>query len=281
MSQEDEVEGAAGFTFTLSGVVKHLLKHILGRAGYEVKRRTSVAGVFESPVTALEREAEEKIGLVRDHTMLPYARLLSLYEQAVYCETAGIPGCFVECGTWKGGASGLMVLANLAHGRSRRHLHLFDSFEGIPEPDEAVDGAKAVSEALKAGGGARGRLVSVAGFYQSTGTLEVNRRLLESNISYDSQYLHYHPGWFQDTLPREAGEVGEIAILRLDGDWYASTRVCLEYLYHQVVSGGFVIIDDYGCYEGCRKAVDQFLLEEGLQPYLHRIDSEGRYWIKS
>jgi hypothetical protein len=109
----------------------------------------------------------------------------------------------------------------------------------------------------------------------------VNRELLENTIGYDPTYLHYHQGWFQETLPREAHKTGEIAILRLDGDWYASTSICLDYLYHQVVSGGFVIIDDYGCYEGCKKAVDEFMELQGIQLYLNRIDNEGRYWIKS
>jgi hypothetical protein len=260
--------------------MKHLLKHVLETAGYEVKRKNVSADPPETHRPQLEEEAESMIRVIQGHTMLPYPRLLSLYEQAVFCETAGLPGAFVECGTWKGGAVGLMALANLAHGKTPRHIHLFDSFEGIPEPDEAVDGTKAVMEARRAGGGTKGRLVSVAGFYQDAGALETNRELLEETIGYDPAWLHYHEGWFQDTLPRAAGEVAEIAVLRLDGDWYASTKVCLDYLYHQVVSGGFVIIDDYGCYEGCRRAVDEFLQAEGIRPFLHRIDSEGRYWIK-
>lgn len=266
-------------------MVKTLVKKIAGNLGYEISRKAQSAQADPQPspdsLEALEQETDEQIRRVCQHTMLPYARLHSLYQQAVYCEEAGVEGSFVECGTWKGGAVGLMALANLAHGRARRPLHLFDSFDGIPEPDAAVDGAKAVSEARASGGGAEGRLVPLNGFYESQGTLQVNRQLLEEQIGYDPRFLHYHVGWFQQTLPREAGDVGAIAILRLDGDWYASTKVCLEYLYPQVVAGGFIIVDDYGCYEGCRKAVAEFLQREGLNPYLHRIDSQARYWIKS
>jgi hypothetical protein len=260
--------------------MKRFLKQVLETAGYEVKKKNPPPAQSQTRRPEIEQEADSQIGIICHHTMLPYARLFSLYEQAVFCETAGLPGCFVECGTWKGGAAGLMALANMAHAESRRPIHLFDSFEGIPEPDETVDGVKAVFEARQAGGGTSGRLVSVAGFYQAAGTLEVNRELLEDIIGYDPAYLYYHKGWFQDTLPREARTLGEIALLHLDGDWYASTKVCLEYLYDQVVSGGFVVIDDYGCYEGCRRAVDEFLQRAGLQTYLHRIDSEGRYWVK-
>ena len=180
---------------------------------------------------------------------------------------------------------GLMALGNMRHGARRRHLHLFDSFEGIPEPDETVDGERAIREVRSVGGGTAGKLVPVGNFYEryadGVGTLETNRHLMEGVIRYDPSFLHYHKGWFQDILPREAGNTREIAILRLDGDWYASTLVCLEHLYRNVVSGGFVIIDDYGYYEGCRKAVDDFLEQEGIRPYLNHIDAAGRYWIKS
>jgi hypothetical protein len=262
-------------------MVKASIKTLLGGFGLEVIRKSNIGNETCGFFNDFDREANEKIEIVRQHTMLPYTRLYSLYDQAVYCETEDIPGSFVECGTWKGGAVGLMALANLAHGQARRHIHLFDSFVGIPEPDEAVDGPKAINEAKQAGGGTQGRLEALTGLYESAGTLEDNRQLLEVTIRYDPGYLHYHQGWFQDTLPRKAGQTGEIAILRLDGDWYASTKVCLEYLFHRVVSGGFVIIDDYGRYDGCKKAVDEFLRSEGIRTYLHRIDSEGRYLVKA
>jgi O-methyltransferase len=216
--------------------------------------------------------------------MVPYARLVTLYQQVIFCETWNIPGCFVECGTWKGGAVGLMALGNLEAGATRRHLHLFDSFEGIPEPDVSIDGEKAVQQVVSIGGRAKGRLMPVAGFYEKyaggVGTLEENRSLLEEVIGYDPSFLHYHKGWFQNTLPEAAPDLGSVAILRLDADWYASTKICLEHLYDNVVSGGFVIIDDYGCYEGCKKAVDEFMKRRGVRAYLNHIDSEGRYLIK-
>ncbi len=77
-----------------------------------------------------------------------------------------------------------------------------------------------------------------------------------------------------------AATIGPIAILRLDGDWYASTRVCLEHLYGNVVRGGFIIIDAHGCYEACRKAVEEFLTRQRTPLFLHHIDQEARYGIK-
>jgi hypothetical protein len=258
---------------------KRLVSALAGGLGYEIRRKSTLGPGRRRYALGydMEAEAEEQVGVVQNYTMLTYPRLVTLYQQAVYCERSGMEGSFVECGTWRGGAVGIMALANMRHGRARRHLHLFDSFEGIPEPDAAVDGELAVREAKAAGGAADGKLSPLP---LSIGPLEANRELLEERIGYDPEFLHYHKGWFQETLPQAAGVVGPIAILRLDGDWYASTKVCLEHLYTNVVSGGFVIIDDYGTYEGCRKAVDEFLASEQVKPFLHHIDSTGRYLIK-
>lgn len=231
-----------------------------------------------------ETEARKAMALVRPFTMLSEGRLLSLYDQVVHCETRGVGGSYVECGTWKGGATGLMAAANLRAGRERRHLHLFDSFVGIPEPDAKLDGARAVDEVRKVGGGTDGKLVPIAGYYETyasgLGTAEDCRKVIESIVGYDPSFVHYHAGWFQETLPKLGADFGPIAILRIDADWHASTKVCLEHLYDRVVPGGFVIIDDYGYYEGCRKAVDEFLDARGLRVYLNDIDGCGRYWIK-
>lgn len=267
-------------------MLKRFVKLLVGSLGYEFRRKETVVSESEHRFLGydLEQEAYENILVVRSYTMVPYVRLVTLYQQVVFCETHGISGSFIECGTWNGGAVGLMALGNLKRGPTRRHIHLFDSFEGIPEPDEFIDGEKAVQQISSVGGGTKGRLEPVRGFYEKyadgVGTLETNKHLLEIIIGYDTFFLHYHKGWFQDTLSKVAAGIGDIAILKLDADWYASTKVCLEYLYDKVVSGGFVIVDDYGCYEGCKKAVDEFMKKKRIQAYLNHIDSEGRYWIK-
>lgn len=266
--------------------MKSVLKSIAKSVGYEVRRWRQ-----EQPNCSdhhpflgydMEQEAKENIDLIRANTMLSHSRLVTLYQQAVFCEKHNIAGSFVECGTWRGGAVGLMAIANLNHGNARRQLHLFDSFESVPEPDETIDGKRALEEVRQVGGGTTGKLVPLR-IYESIGTpdLEVNRKLLEEIIGYDSDFIKYHKGWFQDTVPRDAKEVGDIAILRLDGDWYASTKVCLDHLYDQVVNGGFVIIDDYGYYEGCKAAVDEFIALRDLKAFLNHIDDTGRYWIKA
>jgi len=148
-------------------------------------------------------------------------------------------------------------------GNSPRNIHLFDAFTEICEPDAEVDGEKAIREAREwsQSGAADGKLRPLTGIYDSfggPGSLEGNRELLTKEIGYDPGFLHFHKGWFQETMPKDSSQISQIAILRLDGDWYDSTRVCLEFLYDKVVPGGFVIIDNYGAYEGCRKAVAEF-----------------------
>jgi O-methyltransferase len=251
----------------LGGLAKELIRRGLRRFGFELRAQPR-------PSYGSAREFACALSIVRPYSMLPEARLLSLYEQVRYCEDHGLEGDYVECGVWKGGAVGMMALAS----RCGRRLHLFDSFEGICEPDAEIDGARAVAEAGAAHAGAQ--LIPVPGIYDKFGghgTLEDCRHLLEHVIGHPGDLIHYHQGWLQRTVP--AADIPKIAILRLDGDWYASTRVCLAHLLDRVVPGGFVIIDDYGTYEGCRRAVDETLASRPA--FLQRVDAGCFYFVKS
>jgi len=254
---------------------KTIINSVFSSLGYVVSRKRP-----EPPDTEVRRFIRQ----VTPNTMVGDAGLESLYSQALHCEAQGIAGAYVECGVWKGGSMGMMALVNRNHGKLPRHLHLFDSFSEICEPDEKLDGKRALREVKmwSKGGQAQGRLIPLKGIYDhlgGAGTVGECRRLLELQIGFDPDRVHYHEGWFQDTLPRSAATIGPIAILRLDSDWYASTKVCLDHLFEQVVPGGFVIIDDYGTYDGCRKAVDEFLAARGLSTYLHPVNDDIRYFI--
>jgi hypothetical protein len=260
--------------------MKRTLQKAFGVLGYEVRRRDKDAARRYDSAAA----AAECIEVVRANTMVGDEPLVSLFEQALFCESHNLPGSFVECGVWKGGSVGLMALVNLKYGKERRHIHLFDAFQEIPEPDASVDGERTIRVAMRAHEpGFSGRLRPLRGVYDDIGgpgTLEENQELLERKIGYPPEWLHYHVGWLQETLPRDADSIGEIALLRLDADLYASTRVCLEHLYDKVVRGGFVIVDDYGGFEGCRRAVDEFLTNRQPKVFLHYTNQECRYWIK-
>lgn len=260
-------------------LIRRALLSLVHRAGYEVFSRKWLPGA-DIP------EFETMLSRVDDSTMVARDGLFSLYLLALECEARGLAGSFVECGVWKGGAVGLMAQVNLAHGRERRPLHLFDAFGDICEPDASVDGPVAVAQARKwsPSSALDGGLRPMTGFYDhrgGPGSVEGNRALLVDRIGYDASFVHFHRGWFQDTLPACQGRLGPIALLRLDGDWHASTKVCLDHLYDLVVPGGFVILDDYGAYEGCRRAVDEFMAARGLRPHLHFVNRDVRYLVKA
>ena len=240
-----------------------------------LKERTAQAGKSHYPRLHYDEEdqAREALEIVADYTLTSYERLVTLWRQVRYLDRARILGCLVECGTWRGGSVGMMALAHLAGGRPLRDLHLFDSFEGLPEPDQEKDGDAAIDYAA---GRASGKLASIG---QCVAPLEDNRRLLGEIIGYPVSLTHYHVGWFQDTVPRDAPEIGPIALLRLDGDWYESTKICLEELALKVSSGGMVVIDDYGKWPGCRQAVDEYLSKLNRPLFLNHIDPPGRYYI--
>lgn len=161
-------------------------------------------------------QAIDQIRLVRPYTMLPFTRLLTLVSQVKYCEERNIPGDYMECGVWKGGAVGLMALGNKKYGSRRRHLHLFDVFDDICAPDSIIDGERAVSTVFK-----YTQISSVeslcrvpkdtplSGFYKSfggNGTIGACRELIVSKIGYNPRFVHFHKGWFKDTMPKQPGK---------------------------------------------------------------------------
>ncbi|MEW6305975.1 MAG: TylF/MycF/NovP-related O-methyltransferase [Verrucomicrobiota bacterium] len=208
----------------------------------------------------------------RRYTMTTPQRCKALWEQCHEVMRHRVPGCFAECGVWRGGSSAIMGLA-ARHAREPRHLHLFDSFEGLPEPT-ATDGQSA---AEYSGGRASGALKSVG--QCQVGLAEVKRYLLDQ-LRFDESLVHFHVGWFQNTIPAIAPQLGPIALLRLDGDWYESTMVCLDGLYQHVSPGGIIVLDDYHAWAGCRKATDEFRARHHIQSPLHKIDFEAVYWVK-
>jgi O-methyltransferase len=258
-------------------VADRVARPLAARLGLRHARATPLDHLESVPLFGYDEEAEARADAltVRSHTMGSYERLVSLWQQVRYADRRDVPGALVECGVWKGGCVGMMALAHL---RSQptvpRRLHLFDSFEGLPEPDRAVDGALATDYSHHHDSGA------LKPIDQCVGPLDENRHLLEDIVGYPTDRISYHVGWFEETVARDAPAIGPIAVLRLDGDWYSSTRVCLENLYPLVSSGGVVVIDDYGQWEGCRKAVDEYLAKIGESPLLGHIDYTARYFVK-
>lgn len=259
-------------------MLKKLINQILSRSGYAIITKDNWRPKHNFEKLEISPGIKKSI---LENTMLNESRLVNIVVTTDYVVKNNIPGDFVECGVWKGGSVALMAYS-LKKLNEIRDIHLFDCFDDICQPDVEVDGEKAVWEA----GGthfAKGNLSPVKGIYDNQGGCgnEIKvKSLLVENVGYASNHVIIHKGWFQDTLPNDESII-KIALLRLDGDWYASTKVCLENLYHKVASGGVIIVDDYGCYEGCKKAVDEFLEKENISPFQIKVDDECIYWIKN
>lgn len=213
-----------------------------------------------------------RIRAVFPYSMCGYKRLANVYDLATRAEEEHIAGAFVECGVWKGGCIGLMASVSRDFG-SNRKIVLFDSFEGLPEPTDR-DGEDAHSYA---GGRTLGKMESIG---RCVGPLDTVKELFFERLGIDQSNVEFRQGWFNDTVPGSGASIGSIAILRLDGDWYESTKVCLEGLYEQVVPGGFVILDDYRFWDGCRRAVDEFLARGNVRVNLRHIDFASSYFRK-
>ncbi len=217
----------------------------------------------------------EKLILFRKiypYTMVGYLRLSNIYELSKNIEENKINGAFVECGVWKGGCAAIMgFIADKS--KSQRKIWLFDSFEGLPEPTEK-DGLLAKKYAADKMGG---KLESID---KCVGPIEDVKKIFFDILKIKSENIVIKKGWFQDTLPKMKEKIGPISILRIDGDWYESTKCCLDNLYNIVISGGYIIIDDYGYWEGARKALDEFFTERKINPDLVKIDYTGIYFKK-
>jgi O-methyltransferase len=256
--------------------VKKIVKNLLWRLGFELK-------YYARPIYVDDRDIEHAKSIIDGYTMLSHACLTSLADQVGYCNSRKIPGAFVECGVWKGGAVALMAHISKIAGRDDRVLHLLDAFSDICAPDPKVDGNKALTETEKFGKYREGVPQSLDGIYASKGghgTIQDCKNVILHKVGYPEANVNFHKGWFQDTAVEASKVIGPIALLRLDGDWYESTKICLEAFYDNVVAGGIIIIDDYLAYEGCRKAVDEFILSRNISVFLGRVDTVCYFFVK-
>ncbi|MDH5220489.1 MAG: TylF/MycF family methyltransferase [Betaproteobacteria bacterium] len=251
----------------LTAVVRGWLR----RLGVEVVRYRG--GQYPLPAD-FDSDAADVIRKVRAYTMTSPERLYSLIQAVRYVSAASIPGDIVECGVWRGGSMMAAALTLIECNDSSRQLFLFDTFEGMSPPTEhdvAIDGQSASS------------LLDTHKKTESDAvwcyaTLEQVRDAM-AGTGYGPDKVKYVRGKVEDTIPGQAPP--KIALLRLDTDWYESTRHELEHLFPRLVRGGVLIVDDYGHWKGARKAVDEYLRTKGIHLLLNRIDYTGRIAVKA
>jgi hypothetical protein len=209
----------------------------------------------------------------KDATMTSIERLYALYKAVEHVIRHDIPGDFVECGVWRGGSVMMMALALQGFGATRR-IHCFDTFEGMPPPTSAdvrhetgEDAAEILARVPKEDGDHMWAMAALDLVRQNVGS-----------TGYPTDLVWYHKGLVEETVPAYAPET--ISLLRLDTDWYESTKHELMHLYPRLASGGVLIIDDYGFWRGARRATDEYLAECQANLFLSRIDDTGRIGVR-
>ena len=215
-----------------------------------------------------DQEFQELLQIIRPYTMLSEERLFSLFSLAKRVCLENIPGNFVECGVAAGGSSALLASVIKRYSKQpRRLLYAFDSFEGMPTPSEHDKH--------------NGLLADATGW--GTGTCaapEESLREICAKIGV-SEIIQTVKGYFQDTLPGMQDKIGMISLLHMDGDWYESTKTILDNLYDMVVNDGLIQVDDYGFWEGCRKAIHEFEVKRDIKFQINNIDNTGIWFSKS
>jgi len=214
-------------------------------------------------------------------TMGSPERLLATIDATEYVLARGVPGAIAECGVWRGGSVLAMVLSLQAAGVDDRDVYLFDTFTGMTAPtddDTSAFHAPAAEEwsAASSSSGAGDQRAYGSLFSEDTFGEGQVRRLLHAT-GYPPERIHLVRGPVEETLPAAAPD--GLALLRLDTDWYESTRHELEHLYPRLATGGVLIVDDYGHWEGARKAADEHLAQHPAL-LLSRSDYTGRMAVK-
>lgn len=205
---------------------------------------------------------------VKDYTLVPIERCYSLYQTVNYIVKNNIEGDLVECGVWKGGSSMLMAYSLLEAGISNRKIYLYDTFEGMTQPGE-MDGQDEKDQ------WERGKVTDTLNNMCYSPIEEVKANMNKTGYSIENIILV--KGKVEETLP--GAMPAKISLLRLDTDWYESTKHELIHLYPLLERHGVLIVDDYGAWQGARKATDEYF-SSIPNTFLGRIDYTGRIVIK-
>ncbi|WP_430466472.1 TylF/MycF/NovP-related O-methyltransferase [Winogradskyella ouciana] len=215
---------------------------------------------------------KEELGIierVNPYTMTTPERIVSLTRSISYIDINNIEGSIVECGVWKGGS---IMAALLALESKNRNIYLYDTFEGMSEPTEEDKSYRNES--------AQSAYLNKDEYWKRIECFSALEEVKEnvSSIGYPKDKINFIQGKVEDTIPKNIPD--KIALLRLDTDWYESTMHEMIHLFPRLVKGGVIIIDDYGHWKGCKKAVDEYISKNNIQLLLNRIDYTGRVGVK-
>jgi predicted O-methyltransferase YrrM len=252
----------------LKKIIDRKIRPLIQRFGIDIVR------VRDYPVDFSEQNIEIYES-VKPYTMTSPDRMNALIDAVHYVVKNKIDGAMVECGVWKGGSTMAIALTLKRLGAENRDLYLYDTFSGMSAPSDAdvsfINGAKAHEYFSKT------RTSEDTSDWCISSLDEVKENML--NTGYQKERIHFIKGKVEDTIPNNIPN--EIALLRLDTDWYESTKHELTHLFPLLKPNGVLIIDDYGHWEGARKAVDEYISDKKIRILLNRIDYAGRIAIKT
>jgi O-methyltransferase len=246
-----------------------LKRRILGRS--DAGERNSAKNPNERWQSLSDQVRDEIFAAVHPFTMTSYERVLAMIDAVEYTVRNRIKGDIVECGVWKGGSIMAAMIALVKLGDRKRRIWLYDTFEGMTAPqrlDLSVRGECAEE---------------IYAQHQQTGSrwCEAALEEVKANLSrcdYPPELVRFVVGPVEQTLKQTLP--GRISLLRLDTDWYESTKCELEILYPRLTRSGVLIVDDYGHWAGSKKAVDEFFANAPFRPLFHRIDYSGRLILR-
>jgi O-methyltransferase len=212
-----------------------------------------------------QKDEADIIREVRPWTMTSAERIYALIQAVRYVSNSGIAGAIVECGVWKGGSMAAIAKTLLGVHDVKRDLYLFDTFTGMTEPSS--------KDVDYSGKQASNVLVDEIGSRCADAPLEQVQELLCAT-GYPKEKIHFVPGKVEETIPISAPD--SICLLRLDTDWYQSTKHELIHLFPRLSKAGVIIIDDYGHWKGSKQACDEYFEQSRIPILLNRIDYTGR-----
>lgn len=251
---------------------KKIVNTIINSLGYELVKPDKRLVVNGLPAD-FDKATVETYSRVKEYTMTTPERIASLCNAVNYLVKNNIQGDFVECGVWRGGSTMAAIDTLIKAGDKSREIYLYDTFEGMSEPSEfdKVFTGTAADELMN-----NSDKDDPTSVWCYSALEEVQNNV--GSLQYPAHLLHYVKGKVEDSIPGTIPQ--KIALLRLDTDWYESTLHELQHLYPLLVPGGVIIIDDYGHWEGARKAVDEYIAHNKLPLLLNRIDYTGRIGVK-
>jgi hypothetical protein len=251
--------------------MKKIIKDLLNKLGYKIDRIKKDVYPID-----ISNEIIKKYQDIEPFTVTSIERVAALLDSVKYIVNNNINGDFVECGVWKGGSCMLIAKELIKQNNLNRNIWLYDTFDGMTQPTDddietetGIQGKDLLSNVEKT--------TEKFNMWAYAPIEEVKNNMLKTNYPIDN--IKYIKGKVEDTL--KSNTPRKIALLRLDTDWYESTKIELETLYPLITKGGILIIDDYGHFEGAKRAVDDYFRKINQQPLLNRIDYTGRLIIKT